>query len=268
MLHQAKGYNLSACRAASVGFVSVPDATRVAAPVVRKRAGKAIDEHHGNTIRTVALRGYGLFLTPFFRDPADDMHDNQSDDDRVISKSQKKREMLALQELGKELTKHAPARLKKIPMSDGLREALNEMHRITANGARARQLQYIGKLMRTEETEPIRAGLEALAGKSHSETARMHRLEALRERFLEDETMLTEIGNLYPDADLHRLRQLRRNAMKERAENRPPKAYREIFQILRSFEEGVFPSDHPHHNSHAEGAQVSPAANDEDGDDE
>jgi ribosome-associated protein len=91
------------------------------------------------------------------------MHDNPSDDDFVISKSQKKREMLALQDLGKELTKHAPARLKKIPMSDALREALNEMHRITANGARARQLQYIGKLMRTEETGPIRAGLEALA---------------------------------------------------------------------------------------------------------
>lgn len=207
----------------------------------------------------------GLFLTPF-REPSDDMHDNPSDDDFVISKSQKKREMLALQDLGKELTKHAPARLKKIPMSDALREALNEMHRITANGARARQLQYIGKLMRTEETGPIRAGLEALAGKSHAETAKMHRLEALRERLLDDETMLTELGNLYPDADLHRLRQLRRNAIKERAENRPPKAYREIFQILREFEEGALHSEHPLHNSHAEGGHASHIT-DEDSDD-
>jgi len=181
------------------------------------------------------------------------MHDHDDNDgDQIVSKSQKKRDMLALQELGEALTKHAPARLKKIPMSDALREALVEMHRITANGARARQLQYIGKLMRSEETGPIRAGLEALAGKSHAETARMHRLEALRDRFLEDETMLTELGNLYPAADLHRMRQLRRNAIKERAENKPPRAYREIFQILKEFEEGKVQTEHPHHNSEAE----------------
>lgn len=195
--------------------------------------------------------------TFILRDHTDAMHDHETDDDRVVSKSQKKREMLALQELGEALTKYAPARLKKIPMSDALREALNEMHRITANGARARQLQYIGKLMRTEELAPIRAGLEVLSGKSHSETARMHRLEALRERFLEDETMLTELGNLYPAADLHRLRQLRRNAIKERAENRPPRAYREIFQILREFEEVGGGTEHPHHNSHEEGKHPS-----------
>jgi ribosome-associated protein len=171
------------------------------------------------------------------------------DDSYFVSKSQKKRDMDALQDLGKTLTEFSPARLKKVPMSENLREALVEMARITANGARARQLQYIGRLMRNEDAEPIRAGLAALTGKSHVETARMHRMEALRERFLEDETMLTEIGNLYPAADLHRLRQLRRNAIKERAENKPPKAYREIFQILREFEEGGIKTDHPHHNS-------------------
>jgi ribosome-associated protein len=171
-----------------------------------------------------------------------------------VSKSQKKRDMDALQDLGKTLTEYAPARLKKIPMSDNLREALAEMHRITANGARARQLQYIGKLMRTEDVEPIRAGLAAIEGKSQTEIARMHRLEKLRERFLEDETMLTEIGNLYPAADLHRLRQLRRNAIKERTENKPPKAYREIFQILRDFEEGGVQTENPHHNSDDESA--------------
>lgn len=174
---------------------------------------------------------------------------HEPEDSYFVSKSQKKRDMDALQDLGKKLTEYAPARLKKVPMSDNLREALNEMARITANGARARQLQYIGRLMRSEEVEPIRAGLEAIEGKSHVEIARMHRLEKLRERFLEDETMLTEIGNLYPAADLHRMRQLRRNAIKERAENKPPKAYRELFQILREFDQGGVPADHPHHNS-------------------
>lgn len=178
------------------------------------------------------------------------MHKNHdTEDSYFVSKSQKKRDMDALQDLGKKLTEYAPARLKKVPMSENLREALAEMARITANGARARQLQYIGKLMRSEEVEPIRAALDVIEGKSHAEVAKMHRLEKLRERFLEDETMLTEIGNLYPAADLHRMRQLRRNAIKERAENKPPKAYREIFQILREFEEGGAESEHPHHNS-------------------
>lgn len=160
------------------------------------------------------------------------------EDSYFVSKSQRKRDMDALQDLGKKLTTYSVARLRKVPMSDNLREALAEMARLTANGARARQLQYIGRLMRSEEVEPIRAALDVIEGKSHSEVARMHRLEKLRERFLEDETMLTEIGDEFPDADLHRLRQLRRNAIKERAENKPPKAYREIFQLLKDLHEG------------------------------
>ncbi|MDQ7990047.1 MAG: ribosome biogenesis factor YjgA [Candidatus Dactylopiibacterium sp.] len=160
-----------------------------------------------------------------------------AEDTYFVSKSQRKRDMDALQDLGKKLAEYGAARLKKVPMSDNLREALTEMGRLTANGARARQLQYIGKLMRSEEIGPIQAALEAIEGKSHVEIARMHRFEKLRERFLEDENMLTEIGNEFPDADLQHLRQLRRNALKERTENKPPKAYREIFQILREFEE-------------------------------
>ncbi|NSL56766.1 ribosome biogenesis factor YjgA [Uliginosibacterium aquaticum] len=182
------------------------------------------------------------------------MHKHEeSEDSYFVSKSQKKRDMDALQDLGKKLTEYGPARLKKVPMSDNLREALVEMARLTANGARARQLQYIGKLMRSEEIGPIQAALDVIEGKSHAEVARMHRLEKLRERFLEDETMLTEIGNLYPAADLHRMRQLRRNAIKERSENKPPKAYREIFQILREMEEGGVATEHPHHHSEDEG---------------
>ncbi len=169
-----------------------------------------------------------------------------TDDSYFVSKSQRKRDMDALQDLGKKLTEYAPARLKKVPMSENLREALVEMARLSANGARARQLQYIGRLMRSEEIEPIRAALDVIEGKSHAEVARMHRLEKLRERLLEDETMLTEIGNEFPSLDLGRLRQLRRNAIKERAESKPPKAYREIFQILREMDEGkhgVSPDD-------------------------
>lgn len=165
-------------------------------------------------------------------------HTPDSDDTYFVSKSQKKRDMDALQALGKTLTEYPTARLAKVPMSDNLRSALAEMQRITANGARARQLQYIGRLMRSEDVEPIRAALEVLSGHSRAETARLHRLEKLREQLLEDEEgALTGITQAYPGADLRRLRQLRRNALKERAENRPPKAFREIFQMLRELDE-------------------------------
>jgi len=160
------------------------------------------------------------------------------DDSYFVSKSQKKRDMNELQDLGKTLTEFAPARLAKVPMSDNLREALREMARLTANGARARQLQYIGKLMRSEEVEPIRAALEIVTGNSRAENARLHRLEKLRERFMEDEAVISEIASAYAGADLSRLRQLRRNAVKEHTENRPPRAFREIFQMLRELDEG------------------------------
>lgn len=167
------------------------------------------------------------------------MHHQDHDDDlEIVSKSQKKRDMQALQDLGAELTEISPARLKKIPMSERLLEALLDMHKLTKHEARRRQLQFIGKLMRDEDTAPIRAAIDALEGNSREEKARMHRLEHLRTQLLEDETVLTEIGNAHPDTDLHRLRQLRRNAIKERAENRPPRAYREIFQILKELEGG------------------------------
>ncbi|KAF7598882.1 MAG: hypothetical protein CGU28_09550 [Candidatus Dactylopiibacterium carminicum] len=164
-------------------------------------------------------------------------NNRQEEPEYFVSKSQRKRDMDALQDLGKMLTEYPLARLKKVPMSDNLREALVEMQRLTANGARARQLQYIGKLMRSEEAAPIREALEALSGNSRAETARMHRLEQLRERLLEDEATLTELGDLHPGADLQRLRQLRRNALRERAENRPPHAFRELFQMLRALED-------------------------------
>lgn len=170
------------------------------------------------------------------------MHDHNYDDDaHIVSKSQKKRDMQALQDLGAILTEISPARLKKIPMSERLYEALVEMHRLTKHEARRRQLQFIGKLMRDEDTAPIRAAIEVLEGNSREEKARMHRLEHLRTRLLEDESVLTEIGNEHPDVDLHRLRQLRRNALKEHAENRPPRAFREIFQILKELEGGSAP---------------------------
>jgi ribosome-associated protein len=110
-------------------------------------------------------------------------------------------------------------------LPDALREALREAQRLSRHEARRRQLQYIGRLMRDIDPAPIRAALDALNGVSAVETARQHRLERLRERLLEDESVLTEVGADHPGADLTRLRQLRRTALHEREAGKPPRAF-------------------------------------------
>jgi ribosome-associated protein len=114
---------------------------------------------------------------------------------------------------------------------------VKEAQRITAHGGRRRQLQYIGRLMRNVDPVPIQAALDEIDGISAVAKARQHALERLRERFLEDESMLNEIARRTTTADFQQLRQLRRNALKERAENKPPRAFRELYRVLRDLEE-------------------------------
>ena len=152
------------------------------------------------------------------------------------SKSQRKRDMQALQDMGAELVELSPERLARIDMPDALRGAIREAQRLTRHEARRRQLQYIGRLMRDADPAPIHEALDAVKGVSAIENARQHRLEKLRERLLEDEAVLTEIGAAHPGADITRLRQLRRNALKDRDEGRPPRAFRELFRLLRELD--------------------------------
>jgi len=153
------------------------------------------------------------------------------------SKSAVKRAMSDLQTLGEELVALSVDQLKKIDMPDDLREAVRAAKRITQHEAHRRQLQYIGKLMRSIDPEPIQAVLDEINGVSAAAVARMHALERLRTRFLEDEKVIAEIAAAHPGADLQHLRQLRRNALKEQELGKPPRAFRELFRILRELHE-------------------------------
>jgi ribosome-associated protein len=165
--------------------------------------------------------------------------DNEPDDERHDrpSKSQAKREMDALQAMGARLVELSTDRLKKIDMPDELRDAVRDAQRITQHGARRRQLQYIGRLMRNVDPAPIQAAFDEIDGISAAANARMHALERLRERLLEDESVLNEIARRTATTDFQQLRQLRRNALKEKAEGKPPRAFRELFRVLRELEE-------------------------------
>ncbi|MCL2876610.1 MAG: DUF615 domain-containing protein [Betaproteobacteria bacterium] len=177
----------------------------------------------------------------------DSLHPSQDDAVEPPSKSRRKREMLGLQDLGAQLLALPPEQLEKFHLPGELLAAIAEARRFTRkNEALRRQMQYIGKLMRCVAPEPIRAQLAALRGESASEIARMHRLERLRDELLADEQMVEKIAREWPGADIQRLRTLRRNALKEREQRRPPRAYREIFKVLRDLE-----SDLPQEESHA-----------------
>lgn len=163
----------------------------------------------------------------------DDFIDND-DELVIISKSQLKRESQALQALGEELVKLPPQKLATLPLPDNLAEAIRMARTITAHGGYKRQLQYIGKLMRQIDAEPIEQAMQEIRESSVQATARLHRLEQWRDRLIEGgDTALAELLDENPGADRQHLRQLIRNAQKEKQLNKPPRAARELFRYLR-----------------------------------
>ena len=153
------------------------------------------------------------------------------------SKSQVKREMIALQKLGEQLATASKERLARVLLPEILRKAIEEFGRVKGHEGRRRHLQYIGRLMRDlseEELQNIRAAIESWSGKSKAETAALHALENWRERLINDENALSEFVSAYPKCDTQHLRNLIRNARKETEQNKSPKAFREIFQFLKN----------------------------------
>jgi ribosome-associated protein len=163
------------------------------------------------------------------------VEDNYNDENEYSgpSKSQLKREMTALQDLGAELVELSRERLAKIEMPERLRDALLDAQRFTKHEARRRQMQYIGKIMRDIDAAPLRAAMDEIKGLSEAANIRQHQLERLRTRLMEDEAIFSEVASEYPGADIQHLRQLRRNAIKEAQQGKPPRAYRELFRELR-----------------------------------
>ena len=152
------------------------------------------------------------------------------------SKSEAKRQSNELQKLGEQLVDAPRDRVKRVPMPEDVRDAILACQTITNHEGRRRALQFVGKKMRTldeEEVDVIRRTIEGWKGASKAETAALHALERRREKLLSDDKALTQLLAENPDLDVQHLRTLIRNARKEQAENKPPKAYREIFQILK-----------------------------------
>lgn len=168
--------------------------------------------------------------------PASTSHDMSDDQkpDQPKSKSRIKREMLALQELGEKLVELGPAELARIEIPDELRDAVTEARAIRQRGAHKRQLQYIGRLMRRIDPQPVRAELDKLLNRDRSGIAAHHRAERWRDRLLsEGDAALYELLQEHPSLDRQHLRQMMRNALREQQREKPPRAARELFRYLR-----------------------------------
>jgi ribosome-associated protein len=171
-----------------------------------------------------ATRGRGLRNQPVLADDEEEL---------PPSKTKIKKQMHELRDLGKELTELGKDQLAQLDIPENLRDAIREMKNINKFGAQRRQMQYIGKLMRDVDTAPILARLDAWKGKSQHHIAYMHLLERWRDRLMESDSAFTELLAAHPQADAQRLRALIRNAQKEMETGKPPKNFREIFQVLR-----------------------------------
>jgi ribosome-associated protein len=161
-------------------------------------------------------------------------------DSTPLSKTRRKAEMHALQSLGDALILLDPKRFdelaRDVALPEELVDAIRQARSITAWGGRKRQHQYVGKLMREVDPEPIRRQLESWALGHDIDTARQHALEQRRDRLVAEPRELDLLSAEYPTLDRPRFRALIAKAREERERGAPPHAYRELFRALKALD--------------------------------
>lgn len=156
------------------------------------------------------------------------------EEDDFISKSRRKRESHALQDIGEALVELPAEQLARIELPDKLRAAVVEARNITRHEARRRQMQYIGKLMRGIDAEPIRAQVEAIHSPSEQATALFHLAERWRAELLANEDAMAGFAREFPAADIAEVARLVAQAKAERETGRAPKFFRELFHCVNA----------------------------------
>jgi len=154
------------------------------------------------------------------------------------SKSERKREMTALQDMGERLLELSNEQVRKIAIPRELEEALLLARTLKSHGARRRQMQYIGVLMRKIDFEPIQTAIDEIDRGQKRKAHEFRQIEQIRDSLLEgSDAVFEEITGRFPDADIQKIRQLVRSSRKEKKEGRPPKQSRLLFKYLREIYE-------------------------------
>lgn len=161
----------------------------------------------------------------------------EDDDELVKSKSQIKREMQALRDLGKELVDLPVAALKKIDLSEAVYQAVTLAQGLKREALR-RQLQHIGKLLREEDEAAIRQALAQISQPQRDEVRAFHEIERWRDRLIDgDDDAINLLVEQFPAAERQQLRTLVRNARKESELDKPPKSSRLLFKYLKELQQ-------------------------------
>lgn len=167
-----------------------------------------------------------------------DSEDSDPRGRQAPSKTALKAEAHALRQLGQQLAELPVERRAVIPMPDELREAIDRYNQTTAHGARKRELQHLGKMMRRVDPEPLRRAVEAATAGARTETAAMHAAERWRDELVADDAALTRWMNNHPDTEIQHLRSLvraaRRDGAAEDPARRQPRSYRDLYRFIRT----------------------------------
>ena len=163
-----------------------------------------------------------------------DIDESGETEEQRLSKSARKREAASLQDLGIKLSALPDQEIKALGLPDGLFVALRDLRRLPSHGAQVRQRQYIGKLMRDIDPEPVLAKLAERKQRHDLEIRHFQQIERWRDRLLsEPATAIDELLKEFPKADRGTLERLLEKAEKERLEQRSPVGARELFAFLR-----------------------------------
>lgn len=153
----------------------------------------------------------------------------------IKSKSQKKRDADALKKIGVELIELKQEQLNTLPLTDELRRAIAQAKTIKSHGAKRRQAQLIGKLMRAADSEAIMTAYEQMLDENKGQAISFHEAEQWRDKLMhEGPAALTEFIELYQPADIQQLRQLLKKAKDEQEKQINLGAYRALFRLIRS----------------------------------
>jgi len=156
------------------------------------------------------------------------------EEDDFISKTRRKRQMQELQDVGAELVRLSPEQLAHLDLPENLREAVLACKGFTKHEAIRRQVQYIGRIMRSLDVGPIAEKLAVLHAPSRRQTALLHVAERWRTELIDDPASMARFVQEFPDADAQRLRELIDLAREEKRTALPPKRFRELFHVLNA----------------------------------
>lgn len=160
--------------------------------------------------------------------------DDSNEEPQVKSKTQVKKEMHALQKLGEDLTQLNREQLAPIPLPDNLRLAIEQAQGMKKREALRRQLQYIGKLMRSTDTDAIQTAVDTIQQKQKRGARTLHLVEQWRDDLIQgDDQIITDFVTAFPDTDRQQLRHLVSAAKREVSQQKPPAQARKLFKFIR-----------------------------------